>query len=172
MARVRLGDGHLAPGGSSGIRAGDPNFRRYVSNDPGNATDPTGLQEDKALERVLEIQGRRTYYARKLGITEEKLAMMQSLEKNTNLKTKEKADKLNMSVAKYSSVLEKLAHLETTLDPKLNVLDILKKTFETQISNIGFQRMLDKETDPRKWSSPGKVDTGLTVIRIAHTPQG
>ena len=26
--------------------------------------------------------------------------------------------------------------------------------------------------EPLSWSSPGKVDTGLTVIRIARTPPG
>ena len=29
----------------TGINAGDPNFYRYVGNDPTNATDPSGLVE-------------------------------------------------------------------------------------------------------------------------------
>jgi hypothetical protein len=29
-----------------------------------------------------------------------------------------------------------------------------------------------RKVQPGDWSSPGKVDTGLTVIRVAHTPPG
>jgi hypothetical protein len=38
-----------------GFDAGDANFYRYLANDPANSTDPSGLEDEKALEAQFEM---------------------------------------------------------------------------------------------------------------------
>jgi hypothetical protein len=45
---------------------------------------------------------------------------------------------------------------------------------EAVVANVIGQALVDYYQGEKDayWSSPGKVDTGLTVIRVAHTPPG